>query len=81
MSPSTAPEFALQDPLVGPWIVHARADAQLGDSVLWHTSIDFTGDRRGRVQAMLGMAGVLRSRRAEPSVRATCRSTRPIRTR
>ena len=66
MSPSTAPEFALQDPLVGPWIVHARADAQLGDSVLWHTSIDFTGDRRGRVQAMLGMAGVLRSGAPNP---------------
>ena len=37
------------------------ADARLGDSVLWHDSVDFTGDRRGRVQAMLGMAGVLRS--------------------
>ncbi len=51
MSPSTAPEFALDDPLLGPWIAHARGDAQLGDAVLWHTSIDFTGDWRGRVQA------------------------------
>ncbi len=66
MSPSTAPEFALDDPLFGPWIAHARGDAQLGDSVLWHTSIDFTGDRRGRVQAMLGMAGVLRSGAPNP---------------
>ena len=66
MSPATAPEFALEDPLVGPWIAHARDDAQLGDSVLWHTSIDFTGDRRGRVQAMLGMAGVLRSGAPNP---------------
>src|SRR5207237_1015988 len=62
----TAPEFAHEDPLVGPWLVHARADARLGDSVLWHDSIDFTGDRRGRVQAMLGMAGVLRSGAANP---------------
>ncbi len=66
MTPATAPEFAHEDPLVGPWLAHARADAQLGDSVLWHDSIDFTGDRRGRVQAMLGMAGVLRSGAPNP---------------
>jgi hypothetical protein len=61
MTPATAPEFALEDPLLGPWIAHARTDARLGESVLWHSSVDFTRDRRGRVQAMLGMAGVLRS--------------------
>jgi len=66
MSPASAPRFALEDPLVGPWIAHARADAGLGDSVLWHSSVDFTQDRRGRVQAMLGMAGVLRSGIANP---------------
>ncbi len=66
MSPATAPEFADRDPLVGPWLAHARSDARLGDSVLWHTSIDFTGDRRGRVQAMLGMAGILRSGAPNP---------------
>ena len=61
MSVATAPPFADQDPLLGPWLEHARGDAQLGDSVLWHDSIDLTGDPRGRVQAMLGVAGVLRS--------------------
>jgi hypothetical protein len=66
MSPATAPEFAHEDPLVGPWIIHARTDARLGDSVLWHDSVDFTGDRRGRVQAMLGIAGVLRSSATNP---------------
>ncbi len=66
MSPATAPEFALEDPLVGPWIAHARTDGRLGESVLWHSSVDFTDDRRGRVQAMLGMAGVLRSGIANP---------------
>ncbi len=66
MSPATAPGFALQDPLVGPWIAHARSDAALGDAVLWHDSVDFTRDRRGRVQAMLGVAGVLRSGVANP---------------
>jgi hypothetical protein len=66
MSPATAPEFAHDDPLVGPWLAHARTDARLGDSVLWHDSVDFSGDRRGRVQAMLGMAGVLRSGASNP---------------
>jgi hypothetical protein len=66
MSPATAPEFAHDDPLVGPWLAHARADARLGDAVLWHDSVDFSGDRRGRVQAMLGMAGVLRSGAPNP---------------
>jgi hypothetical protein len=66
MSPATAPAFALHDPLVGPWIAHANSDARLGDSVLWHDSVDFTGDSRGRVQAMLGMAGVLRSGVSNP---------------
>jgi hypothetical protein len=66
MTPATAPEFAHEDPLVGPWLTHASGDAQLGDSVLWHDSIDFTRDRRGRVQAMLGVAGVLRSGAQNP---------------
>jgi hypothetical protein len=56
LTPGTAPRFAAEDPLVGPWIARARADAHLGDSVLWHDSVDFGGDRRRRVQAMLGMA-------------------------
>ncbi len=66
MTTATAPEFAHEDPLVGPWLVHARSDARFGDSVLWHDSVDFTGDRRGRVQAMLGMAGILRSGASNP---------------
>ena len=43
---------------------NATGQATLGDSVLWHDSVDFTGDRRGRVQAMLGISGVLRSGRS-----------------
>jgi hypothetical protein len=61
MSPATAPAFAQEDPLIGPWLAHARRDARLGDSVLWHDSVDFTGTGGGGVQPMLGMAGVLRS--------------------
>jgi AAA ATPase domain len=60
MSVQTAPAFAWEDPLVGPWLEHASADARLGDSVLWHDSVDLTRDRSARVQAMLGIAGILR---------------------
>src|SRR6202020_532151 len=73
MSPSTAPAFADANPIVGPRLAHARADAHRGDSVRWHDSFDFTGwpagqmsdsdigGPGGRVKAMLGMAGILRS--------------------
>jgi hypothetical protein len=58
MSLATAPAFASDDPLAGPWLAHARHNAALGDSVMWHAAVDFTG--QGKVQAMLGIAGVLR---------------------
>jgi hypothetical protein len=66
MAVSTAPEFAWKDPLVGPWLEHARSESQAGESVLWHDSVDFTRDRAGRVQAMLGIAGILRSGAPNP---------------
>ena len=66
MCPATAPPFARNDPLLGPWLAHARATEHLGDSVLWRDSIDFTRDPRGRVQAMLGVAGILRSGAPNP---------------
>ena len=64
MSLATAPRFADTDPLTGPWLEHARRNAELGDSVLWQSAVDFTGE--GKVQAMLGMAGVLRSGAVNP---------------
>jgi hypothetical protein len=66
MTPETAPAFALEDELFGTWLAHAAAEANLGESVLWHDSVDLTGDPRGRVQAMLGLAGVLRSGASNP---------------
>lgn len=64
MSLATAPGFADSDPLMGPWLAHARANAALGDSALWQAAVDFTGE--GKVQAMLGIAGVLRSGSPNP---------------
>ncbi len=64
MSLATAPAFAKSDPLMGPWLEHARSHSDLGDSVLWQAAVDFTGV--GKVQAMLGVAGVLRCGSATP---------------
>jgi hypothetical protein len=64
MSLATAPSFADTDPLIGPWLAHARGDAELGDSVIWQSAVDFTAEHK--VQAMLGMAGVLRSGAVSP---------------
>jgi hypothetical protein len=64
LSLATAPAFAHADPIVGPWLAHASQHADLGESVLWHAAVDFTG--AGKVQAMLGVAGVLRCGAASP---------------
>ncbi|HST42812.1 MAG TPA: ATP-binding protein [Conexibacter sp.] len=58
---ANAPPSAADDPQLGPWLEHARAAAPLGDAVLWQAAVDFTGDPATRVQAMLGMSGILRS--------------------
>jgi len=63
MSLATAPAFADDDPIAGPWLAHARKNAAAGESVLWHAAIDFT---QGQVQAMLGIAGMLRCGAASP---------------
>jgi hypothetical protein len=64
MSLATAPAFANGDPIAGPWLAHARHDAAAGESVLWHAAVDFTN--QGKVQAMLGVAGMLRCGTASP---------------
>ena len=64
MSPATAPRFADSDPLIGPWLDHARQNRTHGESVLWQAAVDLTG--QGQVQAMLGIAGVLRSGVSNP---------------
>ncbi|MDW5598329.1 ATP-binding protein, partial [Conexibacter stalactiti] len=58
---ANAPSIAAEDPQLGPWLEHARAAAPLGNAVLWQAAVDFTGDPATRVQAMLGMSGILRS--------------------
>jgi hypothetical protein len=59
MTPRSAPAFAERDPLLGPWLAHARATSR--DAVLCRESIDMTQGSGAEVQAMLGMAAILRS--------------------
>jgi hypothetical protein len=61
VTPPNAPPCAEHHALLGPWLEHARARPRGEEAILWSASIDFTGDSRSRVQAMLGMAGALRS--------------------
>jgi hypothetical protein len=66
VTPRTGPDFAEDDPLLGPWLGHARAASPEGNAVLCRDSVDFSGDPASGVQAMLGMAGILRSGLANP---------------
>ncbi len=68
MTPSNAPPFADADPLLGPWLRHAREHAVGGAAVLWRDAIDFTrsplddpGTSPPALQALLNMAGILRA--------------------
>ena len=67
---ANAPAFAAADPLLGGWLRHARAHDH--NAVLFRDSIDFTtdlsGDPGSRAQAMLNLAGILRSGLANPRV-------------
>ena len=61
VTPVNAPPFAEQHPLLGPWLEHARARPHGHEAILCSASIDFTDNPRSRVQALLGMASILRS--------------------
>ena len=61
VTPASAPAFAASDPVLGPWLEHARTHVPDGNAVLWRDAIDMTRDLEARVQAMLGMTGILHS--------------------
>jgi hypothetical protein len=70
VTPDNAPDFSADDPLLGPWLAHARATIPDGNVILWRDAVDFTtgpsDPARSEVQAMVNMAGVLRSGLANP---------------
>lgn len=61
VTPATAPPAAEQDVLLGPWLAHAREHSPDQNAILWRDAIDFTRDTDSQIQAMINMAGVLRS--------------------
>ncbi len=65
VTPGAAPALAHADPVLGPWLEHARR-AGHGDAVLWREAWDFTGDPRSGVQAMVALSGILRARLPNP---------------
>jgi hypothetical protein len=66
MTPRSAPDFAAEDPVLGPRLAHARERAIQTESVLWREAIDFTRDPTSGIMGMLGMAGVLRAAHHNP---------------
>ena len=51
VTPNNAPDFADDDPLLGPWLEHARETIPDGNVVLWRDAIDFaTGPRTRRAR-------------------------------
>jgi hypothetical protein len=66
LTPRSAPDFANDDPVLGPRLAHARGRGITGECVLWREAIDFTRDPASGIMGMLGMAGVLRAARHNP---------------
>jgi hypothetical protein len=70
VSPHDAPPVAEADPLLGPWLAHARREHAGEEVMLWRDSIDFTagegGDINSPVLALMNTAAVLRSGLTNP---------------
>jgi len=66
VTPASAPPVARADPVLGPWLAHARDLAPDGNVLLCRDLIDFTRDPTSRIQAMLNVSAVLRSGLANP---------------
>ena len=64
-TPGDAPAAALEDPILGPWLAHAREHAPDGQALVWRDAIDISASREGDVTspvlALANLATVLRS--------------------
>lgn len=65
VTPGNAPAAADDDPVLGPWLDHARRTIPDGDVLIWRDALDFTaglkGDVASPVLAMLNTASMMRS--------------------
>ncbi len=58
VSPASAPAAAERDPLLGPWLHHARHELKTNSVVMWREAVDLTGEM-GEVTSLLGAGGLL----------------------
>lgn len=65
VTPDNAPPAAHRDPLLGPWLTHAREVLRTGNAVLWHDTIPLREDV-GDAESLIGMGGILRSGLSNP---------------
>ena len=65
VSPNGAPPAAETDPLLGPWLRHARETLRTNRAVLWRDAVDLTGEM-GEVTSLLGAGGLLSTGVANP---------------
>jgi hypothetical protein len=61
VTPAGAPTVAERDPVLGPWLRHARATAPDGNAIVCRNATDFARDRDAGIQAVLNVTAVLRS--------------------
>jgi len=70
MTPGTAPALAADDPVMGPWLAHAREHVPDGNALMWRDSVDLTagseGDPGSAVLALMNTAAMMRSGLASP---------------
>ncbi|HVX34088.1 MAG TPA: hypothetical protein VHA80_13195, partial [Solirubrobacterales bacterium] len=65
LTPGTAPAIADEDPVLGPWLAHAR-DLDRPDTVLWRDMVGVGEDRDPDLFGLLGMAGLLAATSGSP---------------
>src|SRR3954468_14525987 len=70
VTPNAAPAAAERDPVLGPWLEHARKNYEDGNVILWRDSLDLTAGEEGnigsRVLAIQNTAAILRSGLVNP---------------
>jgi hypothetical protein len=70
VTPGNAPAAAESDPLLGPWLAHARAGEGADRTLIWRDTVDLTADHLGDpgspVLALMNTAAVLRSGTPNP---------------
>jgi hypothetical protein len=72
VTPNAAPAAAERDPVLAPWLAHARENFPDGNAILWRDSLDLTAGEKGnigsRVLAMQNTAAIMRSGLVNPRI-------------